>query len=115
MLLDIADVYLSEHAIWSVLDAEAREFLFRVSDASPLFPQVGSLVDAVDNMRYTRRELIASHFELSEASRSTGRTELLPIIWHHDFASGDRADKLARCARTTFSHVNHHQTPGLHI
>jgi hypothetical protein len=99
--------------IWSALRARGAA---SISDAPPHpTPQVGSLVDAVDNMRYTRRELIATHFELSEASRSTGRTELLPIIWHHDFASGDRADDLARCDRTASAHVSHHPTPGPHI
>lgn len=49
--------------------------------------QVGTLVDAVDNMRAMSRNIITTHFEMSESSRSTGRTEYLPVLWEHDFVS----------------------------
>jgi len=48
----------------------------------------GSLVDAVDNMRYLSRDLIKSNFEISEQSRSSGRVEFLPVVWAIPTADG---------------------------
>lgn len=41
----------------------------------------GTLVDAVDNMRYLARDLVESNFEITEESCSSGRVEFLPVMW----------------------------------